>query len=78
MTQRPILASTMGDPAGIGPEICVRAALDVGLAVERAQEPRAEETRTSVLLAISRLRIQCTTGNASSTIQSLPRIWPAT
>jgi 4-hydroxythreonine-4-phosphate dehydrogenase len=28
MTQRPILASTMGDPAGIGPEICVRAALD--------------------------------------------------
>ena len=28
MTQRPILAATMGDPAGIGPEICVRAALD--------------------------------------------------
>jgi len=27
MTQRPILAATMGDPAGIGPEICVRAAL---------------------------------------------------
>ncbi|MGE0415360.1 MAG: 4-hydroxythreonine-4-phosphate dehydrogenase PdxA [Acetobacteraceae bacterium] len=26
MTQRPILAATMGDPAGIGPEICVRAA----------------------------------------------------
>ena len=25
MTQRPILAATMGDPAGIGPEICVRA-----------------------------------------------------
>src|ERR1700722_18833657 len=24
MTDRPILASTMGDPAGIGPEICVR------------------------------------------------------
>ena len=27
MTQRPVLAATMGDPAGIGPEICVRAAL---------------------------------------------------
>ena len=27
MTQRPILAATMGDPAGIGPEICVRALL---------------------------------------------------
>ena len=27
MTHRPILASTMGDPAGIGPEICVRALL---------------------------------------------------
>jgi 4-phospho-D-threonate 3-dehydrogenase / 4-phospho-D-erythronate 3-dehydrogenase len=27
MTQRPVLASTMGDPAGIGPEICVRALL---------------------------------------------------
>jgi 4-hydroxythreonine-4-phosphate dehydrogenase len=27
MTERPILAATMGDPAGIGPEICVRAAL---------------------------------------------------
>ena len=27
MTNRPILASTMGDPAGIGPEICVRALL---------------------------------------------------
>ena len=25
MTNRPILAATMGDPAGIGPEICVRA-----------------------------------------------------
>lgn len=28
MTQRPILAVTMGDPAGIGPEIAVRALLD--------------------------------------------------
>jgi 4-phospho-D-threonate 3-dehydrogenase / 4-phospho-D-erythronate 3-dehydrogenase len=28
MTQRPVLAATMGDPAGIGPEICVRALLD--------------------------------------------------
>ncbi len=28
MTNRPILAATMGDPAGIGPEICVRALLD--------------------------------------------------
>ena len=27
MTDRPILAATMGDPAGIGPEICVRALL---------------------------------------------------
>src|ERR1700686_5465895 len=27
MTNRPILAATMGDPAGIGPEICVRALL---------------------------------------------------
>src|SRR5258708_8926440 len=27
MTDRPILATTMGDPAGIGPEICVRALL---------------------------------------------------
>jgi 4-hydroxythreonine-4-phosphate dehydrogenase len=27
MTNRPILASTMGDPAGIGPEICVAALL---------------------------------------------------
>lgn len=27
MTHRPILAATMGDPAGIGPEICVRALL---------------------------------------------------
>jgi len=27
MTQRPVLAATMGDPAGIGPEICVRALL---------------------------------------------------
>ena len=27
MTQRPILAATIGDPAGIGPEICVRALL---------------------------------------------------
>ena len=27
MQQRPILAATMGDPAGIGPEICVRALL---------------------------------------------------
>src|ERR1700692_1957407 len=27
MTERPILAATMGDPAGIGPEICVRALL---------------------------------------------------
>ena len=27
MTTRPILAATMGDPAGIGPEICVRALL---------------------------------------------------
>ena len=27
MTIRPILAATMGDPAGIGPEICVRALL---------------------------------------------------
>ncbi|HXT78843.1 MAG TPA: 4-hydroxythreonine-4-phosphate dehydrogenase PdxA [Acetobacteraceae bacterium] len=27
MSQRPILAATMGDPAGIGPEICVRALL---------------------------------------------------
>src|SRR5487761_1990367 len=28
MTQRPVLAVTMGDPAGIGPEIAVRAMLD--------------------------------------------------
>lgn len=28
MTQRPLLAVTMGDPAGIGPEIAVRALLD--------------------------------------------------
>ena len=28
MTQRPVLAVTMGDPAGIGPEIAVRALLD--------------------------------------------------
>ncbi|MSP02776.1 MAG: 4-hydroxythreonine-4-phosphate dehydrogenase PdxA [Acetobacteraceae bacterium] len=27
MTNRPLLAATMGDPAGIGPEICVRALL---------------------------------------------------
>ncbi len=27
MTERPVLATTMGDPAGIGPEICVRALL---------------------------------------------------
>lgn len=27
MTNRPVLAATMGDPAGIGPEICVRAAV---------------------------------------------------
>ena len=27
MTQRPLLAVTMGDPAGIGPEIAVRALL---------------------------------------------------
>ena len=27
MTERPVLALTMGDPAGIGPEITVRALL---------------------------------------------------
>ena len=27
MARRPLLAATIGDPAGIGPEICVEAAL---------------------------------------------------
>ena len=40
MTNRPILAATMGDPAGIGPEICVRALL--------AQEVR-EASRSFVI-----------------------------
>lgn len=28
--ERPLIAITMGDPAGIGPEICLRAASDAG------------------------------------------------
>ena len=36
MTQRPLLAVTMGDPAGIGPEIAVRALLSPESVTEKS------------------------------------------
>src|ERR1700704_828540 len=45
MTQRPILAATMGDPAGIGPEICVRALLS----------PEVREVSRSFVIGDSRV-----------------------
>ena len=29
--RRPVIAMTMGDPAGVGPEVCLKAALDAGV-----------------------------------------------
>lgn len=34
LTQRPIVAITMGDPAGIGPELCLRALAETDLLIE--------------------------------------------
>ena len=31
MRRRPVIAMTMGDPAGVGPEVCLKAALEVGV-----------------------------------------------
>ena len=61
MNDKPLIAVTMGDPAGIGPEICVKALLDRGTESVRAvligDEPPARQAMAQLGISRRLLRV---------------------
>ena len=57
---RPLVALTMGDPAGIGPEICARALADESVAARRAASLYCDERvmrKAAAVVGVDRRRL---------------------